>query len=210
MTAIGGCALASGALLYGMSMIYGVTGSLQLDAIAFEVQKLGASHVGLNFGLVFLIAGVAFKFGAVPFHMWLPDVYHGAPTPITVYIGSVPKIASFVLAIRLLVEGLGGMTGAWQEMLIVLSVLSMAIGNIVAPKLMGSGLELHPVTVLLALAFWGLLWGIVGMVLAVPIVAMLRIVLSHYQTTKPLANLLAGQLPRAQTPEAAEAAGGRK
>jgi NADH-quinone oxidoreductase subunit N len=125
-------AIASGALLYGMSMVYGVTGSLQLDEIAVAVHEIGASHIGLTFGLVFLIAGVAFKFGAVPFHMWLPDVYHGAPTPITVFIGSVPKIASFVLAIRLLVEGLGGMTGAWQEMLIVLSVLSMAIGNIVA------------------------------------------------------------------------------
>jgi len=125
-------ALASGTLLYGMSIIYGVTGSLQLDAIAVAVREIGTSHIGLIFGLVFLIAGVAFKFGAVPFHMWLPDVYHGAPTPVTVFIGSVPKIASFVLAIRLLVDGLGAMTGAWQQLLIVLSVLSMAIGNIVA------------------------------------------------------------------------------
>lgn len=125
-------AMASGALLYGMSMIYGVTGSLQLDEIAVAVHERGATHAGLVFGLVFVIAGVAFKFGAVPFHMWLPDVYHGAPTPVTTFIGSVPKLASFVLAIRLLVEGLGEMADSWRPMLIALSVLSMALGNIVA------------------------------------------------------------------------------
>jgi NADH-quinone oxidoreductase subunit N len=125
-------AIASGTLLYGMSMIYGVTGSLQLDHIALAVHGLGASHIGLIFGLVFLIAGVAFKFGAVPFHMWVPDVYHGAPTPITAFIGSVPKIASFVLAIRLLVEGLGEMSASWQQLLIVMAVLSMGVGNVVA------------------------------------------------------------------------------
>jgi NADH-quinone oxidoreductase subunit N len=125
-------AIASGTLLYGMSMIYGVTGSLQIDEIALGVHESGANHVGLIFGLVFLIAGVAFKFGAVPFHMWVPDVYHGAPTPIAAFIGSVPKIASFVLAIRLLVEGLGEMSDSWQQLLIVLAVLSMAIGNVVA------------------------------------------------------------------------------
>jgi NADH-quinone oxidoreductase subunit N len=125
-------ALASGTLLYGMSMIYGTTGTLQLDEIALAVREVGADNAVLVFGLIFLIAGIAFKFGAVPFHMWLPDVYHGAPTPVTVFIGSAPKIASFALAIRLLAESLGGMSDSWQEILIVLSVLSMGIGNLVA------------------------------------------------------------------------------
>jgi len=125
-------AMASGALLYGMSIVYGVTGSLQLDEIAQSVGEIGANQVGLVFGLVFLIAGVAFKFGAVPFHMWLPDVYHGAPTSVTLFIGSAPKIASFALAIRLLAESLGAMSTSWQEILIVLAVLSMGLGNVVA------------------------------------------------------------------------------
>ena len=125
-------AMASGTLLYGMSMIYGVTGSLQLDEIAQAVGELGENQIGLVFGLVFLIAGVAFKFGAVPFHMWLPDVYHGAPTSVTLFIGSAPKIASFALAIRLLAESLGAMANSWQEILIVLAVLSMGLGNVVA------------------------------------------------------------------------------
>lgn len=125
-------AIASGTLLYGISMVYGITGSLRLDEVAFGVSEVGASQLGLIFGLSFIIVGVAFKFGAVPFHMWLPDVYHGAPTPVTLFIGSAPKIASFALAIRLLAEGLGGMAADWQDMLIVLAVLSMAIGNIVA------------------------------------------------------------------------------
>jgi len=125
-------AIASGALLYGISMIYGVTGSLRLDEIAVGVSEVGASQLGLLFGLAFVVVGIAFKFGAVPFHMWLPDVYHGAPTPVTLFIGSAPKIASFALAIRVLAEGLGGMVGGWQDMLVVLSVLSMAIGNLVA------------------------------------------------------------------------------
>jgi NADH-quinone oxidoreductase subunit N len=125
-------AMASGALLYGMSMIYGVTGSLQLDEISQSVSEIGGNQIGLVFGLVFLIAGIAFKFGAVPFHMWLPDVYHGAPTSVTLFIGSAPKIASFALAIRLLAEGLGAMAASWQEILIVLAVLSMGLGNVVA------------------------------------------------------------------------------
>jgi NADH-quinone oxidoreductase subunit N len=125
-------AMASGTLLYGMSMIYGVTHSMQLDEIALAVHELGANQLGLTFGLMFLIAGIAFKFGAVPFHMWLPDVYHGAPTPVTVFIGSAPKIASFALAIRLLAESLGAMSETWQQILIVLAVLSMGIGNVVA------------------------------------------------------------------------------
>jgi NADH-quinone oxidoreductase subunit N len=125
-------AMASGTLLYGMSMIYGVTDSLQLDTIALAVHELGANQLGLIFGLIFLIAGVAFKFGAVPFHMWLPDVYHGAPTPVTVFIGAAPKIASFALAIRLLAESLGAMSASWGPILIVLAVLSMGVGNVVA------------------------------------------------------------------------------
>lgn len=125
-------AIASGTLLYGISMVYGITGSLRLDEVAVGVSEVGASQLGLIFGLAFIIVGVAFKFGAVPFHMWLPDVYHGAPTPVTLFIGSASKIGSFALAIRVLAEGLGGMVGGWQDMLVVLSVLSMAVGNIVA------------------------------------------------------------------------------
>ena len=125
-------AMASGALLYGMSMIYGVTGTFELDAIALAVHERGAEHIGLVFGLIFLIAGVAFKFGAVPFHMWLPDVYHGAPTSVTLFIGSAPKLASFALAIRLFAESLGAMAASWQEILIVLAVFSMGVGNVVA------------------------------------------------------------------------------
>src|SRR6185436_17952888 len=116
--------IASGALLFGMSIIYGVTGALELGAIGQSVALLGAKQIGLLFGLAFLIVGVAFKFGAVPFHMWVPDVYHGAPTPVTLFIGSAPKIASFVLAIRVLAEGLDAMVASWQDMLIALAVLS--------------------------------------------------------------------------------------
>jgi NADH-quinone oxidoreductase subunit N len=90
------------------------------------------SHIGLLFGLAFIVVGVAFKFGAVPFHMWLPDVYHGAPTAVTLFVGSAPKIASFALAMRVLAEGLGGLTEAWQDMLVVLAVLSMLAGNLIA------------------------------------------------------------------------------
>lgn len=125
-------AIASGLLLYGFSIVYGMTGTLQLDELAVAVREVGPDRIGLIFGLVFIIAGIAFKFGAVPFHMWVPDVYHGAPTPVTLFIGSAPKIGSFVLAIRVLAEGLDAMVGSWQGMLIVLSVLSMIIGNVVA------------------------------------------------------------------------------
>ena len=123
-------AIASGALLYGISIIYGVTGTLRLDGIAAAVQRTTRRPSVSCCGLAFIVVGVAFKFGAVPFHMWLPDVYHGAPTPVTLFIGSAPKIASFALAMRLLAEGLGRRrAGAWQDMLIVLAVLSMAVGN---------------------------------------------------------------------------------
>jgi NADH-quinone oxidoreductase subunit N len=124
--------IASGALLYGMSMIYGVTGTLELGKLSQSVASLGSSQIGLLFGLAFVIVGVAFKFGAVPFHMWVPDVYQGAPTPVTLFLSSAPKLASFALAFRLLVEGLGGLHAGWQDMLVVVSVLSMALGNVVA------------------------------------------------------------------------------
>jgi NADH-quinone oxidoreductase subunit N len=125
-------AIASGALLYGISIIYGVTGSFLLDGVADAIGAGGPPPVGLLFGLAFIVVGVAFKFGAVPFHMWLPDVYHGAPTPVTLFVGSAPKIASFALAMRVLAEGLGGVSDAWQDMLVVLAALSMIIGNVVA------------------------------------------------------------------------------
>jgi NADH-quinone oxidoreductase subunit N len=125
-------AISSGTLLYGFSIVYGVTGTLQLDELAVGVREVGAANLGLVFGLAFIIVGIAFKFGAVPFHMWVPDVYHGAPTPVTLFIGSAPKIASFVLAIRVLAEGLDAMVASWQDMLIALAVLSLLIGNVVA------------------------------------------------------------------------------
>ncbi len=125
-------AIASGTLLYGISILYGLTGTIELDGLARAVQGADASSIGLLLGLAFIVVGVAFKFGAVPFHMWLPDVYHGSPTAVTLFIGSAPKIASFALAMRILAEGLGGAVDAWQDMLVVLAVLSMTIGNVVA------------------------------------------------------------------------------
>jgi NADH-quinone oxidoreductase subunit N len=125
-------AIASGALLYGISILYGVTGTILIDGIAPAVASGESPAIGLLLGIAFIVVGVAFKFGAVPFHMWLPDVYHGAPTPVTLFVGSAPKIASFALAIRVLAEGLGGALDAWQDMLVVLATLSMAIGNVVA------------------------------------------------------------------------------
>lgn len=125
-------AISSGMLLYGFSIVYGMTGTLQLDEVAVAIREVGPSNIGLIFGVAFIIVGVAFKFGAVPFHMWVPDVYHGAPTAVTLFIGSAPKIASFVLAIRVLAEGMGEMVASWQDMLIGVAVLSMALGNIVA------------------------------------------------------------------------------
>jgi NADH-quinone oxidoreductase subunit N len=123
--------IASGALLYGISIVFGVTGGILIDDVAAAVGS-GPPPIGLLFGLAFIVLGVAFKFGAVPFHMWLPDVYHGAPTPVTLFIGAAPKIASFALAIRMLAEGLGGVADAWQDMLVVLAALSMIVGNVVA------------------------------------------------------------------------------
>jgi NADH-quinone oxidoreductase subunit N len=127
-------ALASGMLLYGMSMIYGATGSLQITEIARKIMEGQAHTTLLVFGLVFIVAGLGFKLGAVPFHMWVPDVYHGAPTAMTLMIGSAPKLAAFAFVMRLLVESLGAKSLAmeWQSMLIILAVLSMAVGNITA------------------------------------------------------------------------------
>ncbi len=124
-------AIASGMLLYGMSMVYGVTGSLELSTISAEVATK-QQNIILIFGLVFIVVGVAFKLGAVPFHMWLPDVYQGSPTSVAIYIGSAPKLAAFAMTIRLLVDGLGALHVQWQDMLIILAIASMAIGNIVA------------------------------------------------------------------------------
>ncbi|MES9946406.1 MAG: NADH-quinone oxidoreductase subunit NuoN [Candidatus Thiodiazotropha sp.] len=128
-------ALASGMLLYGISMIYGATGTLRFDELAQVVDKGDMNQLVMVFGIVFLVIGLAFKLGAVPFHMWVPDVYHGAPTAVTLFIGSAPKIAAFALAMRMLVDGLAELHGGWegwQGMLIILAVLSMAIGNLIA------------------------------------------------------------------------------
>jgi NADH-quinone oxidoreductase subunit N len=129
-------ALASGFLLYGMSMVYGATGSLDLaevmKAIAGGEATLKGSAQVLTLGLVFLVAGLAFKLGVVPFHMWVPDVYHGAPTAVTLMIGGAPKLAAFAIVVRLLVEGLQPLAFDWQQMLAVLSVMSLLVGNFAA------------------------------------------------------------------------------
>jgi NADH-quinone oxidoreductase subunit N len=125
-------ALASGLLLYGMSMIYGATGTLQIGGIAQAIVAGSANKTVLVFGLVFLVSGIAFKLGAVPFHMWIPDVYHGAPTAITLFIGSAPKIAAFAMTLRLLVYGLFPLAHHWQVMLMIMAVLSIGLGNLAA------------------------------------------------------------------------------
>ncbi|MCG7945259.1 MAG: NADH-quinone oxidoreductase subunit NuoN, partial [Candidatus Thiodiazotropha taylori] len=128
-------ALASGMLLYGISMIYGTTGTLQFDELAQVVSKGDMNQIVMIFGIVFLVIGLAFKLGAVPFHMWVPDVYHGAPTAVVAFLASAPKIAAFALAMRLLVDGLAELNGGWQGwqgMLIILAVLSMGVGNLIA------------------------------------------------------------------------------
>ncbi|HET7394911.1 MAG TPA: NADH-quinone oxidoreductase subunit NuoN [Gammaproteobacteria bacterium] len=125
-------AIASGTLLYGMSILYGTAGTLDITRLGVHIAEAPAASIGLVFSLGFIILGLCFKFGAVPFHMWLPDVYEGASTPVTLYVGSAPKIGAFALFMRLLVEGLGGLHDEWRIMLIVISILSMAIGSIVA------------------------------------------------------------------------------
>jgi NADH-quinone oxidoreductase subunit N len=126
-------AIASGMLLYGMSILYGLAGTLDIMEVSnYLIREAGSVSVPLIFALSFVVVGLAFKLGAVPFHMWLPDVYQGAPAPVTMYVASAPKIAAFAMIMRLLVEGLGTLQTSWQDMLIVLTVLSLAVGNVIA------------------------------------------------------------------------------
>ena len=125
-------ALASGLLLYGMSMIYGATGTLEIPAVAERLFSGQSNQIILVFGVVFLVSGIAFKLGVVPFHMWIPDVYQGAPTAVTLFIASAPKLAAFAIVMRMLVNGLIVAAQDWQTMLLILSVLSMAVGNFAA------------------------------------------------------------------------------
>ena len=127
-------ALSSGMLLYGMSMVYGATGSLEVTRVAEAIAEGAATDFVLIFGLVFVVAGLGFKLGAVPFHMWIPDVYHGAPTPVTLIVSSAPKLAAFAFVMRLLAQALGAeqLVAEWQQMLVVMAVLSLVIGNVTA------------------------------------------------------------------------------
>jgi NADH-quinone oxidoreductase subunit N len=125
-------ALASGFLLYGMSMLYGATGSLGVADVYREIESGQIREKFLVFGVVFIVAGLAFKLGVVPFHMWIPDVYHGAPTAVTLMIGGAPKLAAFAIVIRLLVEGMWPLAAQWQQMLMFLSIASLLIGNLAA------------------------------------------------------------------------------
>ena len=125
-------ALASGFLLYGISILYGTTGSLNLQEVFRTAMGATANRTGLVFGLVFLVAGLGFKLGAVPFHMWVPDVYQGSPTAVTLLLGGAPKLAAFAICMRLLVEGLMPMAMDWQQMMLVMAVASLAIGNLAA------------------------------------------------------------------------------
>lgn len=125
-------ALASGMLLYGMSMIYGATGSLDLPAVHAILAGGDSQSIGARFGLTFVIVGIAFKLGAVPFHMWVPDIYDGAPTSVALFIGTAPKIAAFAMIIRLLVDGMESLSVDWQMMLAILAALSMVVGNLLA------------------------------------------------------------------------------
>jgi NADH-quinone oxidoreductase subunit N len=125
-------ALASGFLLYGLSMLYGATGSLDLNDVFNAIASRQVKHQVLVFGLVFIVAGLAFKLGAVPFHMWLPDVYQGAPTAVTLLIGGAPQLAAFAISLRLLVEGLLPLAFDWQQMLAVMAIGSLLVGNLAA------------------------------------------------------------------------------
>jgi NADH-quinone oxidoreductase subunit N len=125
-------AMASGFLLYGMSMMYGATGSLELSEVMKAIATGQVNHQVLVFGLVFIVAGLAFKIGAVPFHMWIPDVYQGAPTAATLMIGGAPKLAAFAIMVRVLVEGLLPLAFDWQQMLSVLAIGSLLVGNLAA------------------------------------------------------------------------------
>jgi NADH-quinone oxidoreductase subunit N len=123
-------ALATGFLLYGISMLYGATGSLELNEVLKAVASGRINHAVLLFGVIFIIAGIAFKMGAVPFHMWVPDVYQGAPTAMTLFVGGGPKLAAFAWGLRFLVMGLLPLAVDWQEMLVILAALSLIVGNI--------------------------------------------------------------------------------
>jgi len=125
-------AMASGFLLYGMSMMYGATGSLDVNDVAQAIASGQVNQQVLVFGLVFVVAGLAFKLGVVPFHMWIPDVYQGAPTAVTLLIGGAPKLAAFAIIIRLLVEGMLPLAVDWQQMLMVLAIGSLVVGNLAA------------------------------------------------------------------------------
>jgi NADH-quinone oxidoreductase subunit N len=125
-------AIASGMLLYGISMLYGATGALDFQNVSRALADGAENRTVLVFGLVFVVIGIGFKFGAVPFHMWVPDVYDGASMVVALFVGSAPKIAAFALAMRLLVDGLSGLQADWQGMLVILAVLSLALGNLVA------------------------------------------------------------------------------
>lgn len=125
-------AMASGFLLYGLSMVYGATGSLDIGQVFKAVNSGQIKHQVLVFGLVFVVAGLAFKLGVVPFHMWIPDVYQGAPTAVTLMIGGAPKLAAFAITIRLLVDGLLPLAIDWQQMLAVLAIGSLLVGNLAA------------------------------------------------------------------------------
>ncbi|CDG83953.1 NADH-quinone oxidoreductase subunit NuoN [Janthinobacterium agaricidamnosum] len=125
-------ALASGFMLYGISMLYGATGTLDLSLVRQALDGGTANPTIMVFGIVFLVAGLAFKLGVVPFHMWVPDVYQGSPTAVTLLLGAAPKLAAFAICIRLLVEGLLPMAKDWQQMLMILAVMSLAIGNLTA------------------------------------------------------------------------------
>jgi len=159
-------ALASGLLLYGMAMLYGATGTLLIPELAQRVTQLAAGAADrtfLVFGLVFIVSGLAFKVGVVPFHMWIPDVYQGAPTAVTLLIGTAPKLAAFAIAVRLLVNGLLELAADWQPMLALLAVLSLALGNLAAiaqtnlKRMLAYSTIAHMGFVLL-----GLLSGVVG------------------------------------------------
>lgn len=125
-------AIASGMLLYGMSILYGVTGSLEIDVVASRILEQPVGSLPLLLGMTFVVAAIAFKLGAVPFHNWLPDVYQGANTPVTMLVGSAPKLAAFAMAIRLLADGMEGLADDWRDLLIVMAVLSLAVGSVVA------------------------------------------------------------------------------
>jgi len=125
-------ALASGMLLYGMSMIYGATGSLDIESIRDAIQGMESDDAMLILGLVFIVVGLGFKLGVVPFHMWIPAIYQGAPTSVVLFIGTAPKVAAFALIMRLLVEGFQGLAVSWSDMLVIIAILSMATGNLLA------------------------------------------------------------------------------